>query len=285
MATSTRYEALKRGALLQKISLASGLVLFTFATTHFLNHALGLLNLEAMHTFQQWRTLVTRSLPGTVLLAAALLFHMGFGLWKLAGRSTFRLPAWELLQIGLGLFIPFLLLPHVVNTRIATTYFGVHDSYLYELARLWPDNALIQSSLLVIVWLHGCIGLHHWLRLSPAYRALSPLLLFLAIAVPIAALGGFMVSGRIVASSIEDQAVFAQVKQLTAWPNAQAGAALADYRTAVRFGFAAVLLAVAGLIAWRQYRRHAVRKIAVRFTGGPLVEVAPGPRRCSRSPA
>ena len=76
-----------------------------------------------------------------------------------------RLPAWELTQIGLGLLIPFLLFPHIVNTRVARVSFGVEDSYLYELARLWPDSALLQSTLLVLVWVHGCIGLHYWLRL------------------------------------------------------------------------------------------------------------------------
>ena len=39
---------LARGDVLQRLRLASGLVLLTFAATHFLNHALGLMSLEAM---------------------------------------------------------------------------------------------------------------------------------------------------------------------------------------------------------------------------------------------
>jgi len=96
------------------------------------------------------------------------------GLFKLARRTTLRLPPWELFQLGLGLLIPFLLLPHIVNTRIAHVYFGVEDNYLYELARLWPASAILQSTLLLIVWLHGCIGVHYWLlpsvlRLGQSY--------------------------------------------------------------------------------------------------------------------
>ena len=55
---------LARGDLLQRLRLASGLVLFTFAATHFLNHALGLVSLDAMQEMQAWRKVVTRSWIG-----------------------------------------------------------------------------------------------------------------------------------------------------------------------------------------------------------------------------
>src|SRR4029079_17342503 len=134
---------------------------------------------EAM---QAWRQVVTRSIPGSIVLAAALLTHIALGLFKLGRRTTLRLRNWELVQIVLGLLIPFLLLPHIVNTRIAHVYFGVQDNYLYELARLWPESAVLQSTLLVLVCLHGCIGIHFWLRLYTPYRAAQPVLLFVAIA-------------------------------------------------------------------------------------------------------
>ncbi len=35
-----------RGDILQKLRLVSGLILFAFAATHFLNHALGLASVE-----------------------------------------------------------------------------------------------------------------------------------------------------------------------------------------------------------------------------------------------
>ena len=222
---------LLRGDLLQRLRIASGLILFTFAATHFLNTAVGLVDLQTMHEVQGWRQLVTRSLPGTFVLLLALVTHITLALYKLANRSTLRLPAWELFQIGLGLLIPFLLLPHIVNTRIAHVFFGVEDNYLYELARLWPENAILQSTLLLLVWVHGCLGLHFWLRLYAPYRAAAPVLLFVAIAVPLAALGGFMVSGRAVALSIENPQMLAKVKELTNWPNATDGAILAWYRT------------------------------------------------------
>ena len=184
---------------------------------------------------------------------------------------------WELIQIGLGLAIPFLLLPHIVNTRIAHVVFGVEDNYLYELARLWPASAILQSTLLLIVWLHGCIGIHFWLRLHKPYRAAQPVLLFIAIALPLAALGGFMVSGRTVASSIENAQTFAKVKELTHWPNAADADSLDLYRWIVRFGFAGVLLFVALCMCVRYIVLSLRPKNAITYTGGPTVQSPNGP--------
>ena len=86
---------LLRGDWLQRLRLASGLVLFTFAGAHFLNHGLGLVSLAAMHQVQDARTLITRSLPGTIILAAALITHITLGLYKLAMRKTLKMPLWE----------------------------------------------------------------------------------------------------------------------------------------------------------------------------------------------
>jgi len=124
-----------RGGISRNLSLIAGLILFAFAATHFLNHAVGLFRLDLMDEVQQWRLAVTRSWPGSIVLGMALLTHILFGLLKTARRGTLRLPAWERMQIVLGLTIPFLLLPHVVDTRLAMTAFGVQDSYLYEVAR------------------------------------------------------------------------------------------------------------------------------------------------------
>ena len=89
-------EILQRGDMLQKLRLASGLILFTFALLHFTNHALGLVHVETMHEMQAWRTWVTRSVPGTIVLAAALVTHLLLGLWKLANRTT-----WRLMEMGM----------------------------------------------------------------------------------------------------------------------------------------------------------------------------------------
>jgi adenylate cyclase len=270
-------QVLQRGDFQQKLRLVSGLVLFTFALTHFLNHALGLVHVETMHEFQGWRTFVTRSWPGTIVLGAALVMHILLALWKLANRTTWWLQPWELIQIALGLAIPFFLFPHIVNTRVANWGYGVDDNYLYELARLWPASALVQSTLLVLVWVHGCIGIHFWLRLHSVYRAMWPVLLFLAITIPLAALAGFMVSGRAVAQLIEDPAMLERIKTLTRWPNAADGEALNRLRMMVRIGFYALVAVFALAAAWRVLSIRTGPKVAITFAGGPTVRIAKGP--------
>ena len=255
-----------RGDTLQRLRLVSGLILFTFAATHFINHALGLISIDMMQVVQQWRWAITRSWPGTIVLLAALLTHASLGLYKLAGRATLRLPRWELVQILLGISIPFLLLPHIVNTRIAHVYFGVNDIYVYELARLWPASAIIQSLLLVIVWVHGCMGIHFWLRLYPPYRRVFPLLVTLAVIIPLAALGGFAVAGSNVAAAIEVPSVLANLKVLTRWPDATAGEMLVWLRNLARIEFGAVLAVVFGCIAWTYFARLAGPKVTVAYT-------------------
>jgi adenylate cyclase len=268
---------LLRGTVSQRLRLASGLLLFAFAATHFFNHALGLVSLDAMVAFDRWRTAVTRSALGTTLLAAALLFHVGAALAKLASRRTLRLPRWELLQIGLGLSIPLLLLPHIVNTRVSSLAFGVVTSYPYELAHIWTDTMLSQSVLLLLVWGHGCVGLHYWLRLLPAYRRLAPTLLGAAVLLPFAALAGVVTQGRTLAQAVADPERFAALQATTHWPDATLNRTIVSLRAEAQLGFyLIVLLVLAGAAAAILWRRQAMR-IPVQYLAGPRVMAGAGP--------
>ncbi len=261
----------------QLLRLISGIILFSFAATHFLNHAAGLISLELMHEVQQWRWSVTRSWPGTVILVLALFTHVVLGLGKLAMRATLRLSAWELVQLGLGVAIPFLLLPHIVNTRIAHVHFGVEDTYLYELAKLWPASALLQSLLLIMVWAHGCLGLHKWLTFKRWYRHAEPLFIVLAIAIPVLALCGFMISGRAIAELTKSPEQFNHLKELTHWPSPDAQEALAEYRLGVRLFFGFALALALGAFVWRRLASSTAPRITVTYAGGPAIRTAAGP--------
>src|SRR4029079_17486322 len=113
----------------QRLRLATGLVLFMFAATHFLNHALGLVSLDPMQTLQEWRKVVTRSWPGSILLLSAFAVHILLGLYKLSQRLTWKLPFWEAAQIASGLSIPLFLITHVVFNRGAASLAGTNDTY------------------------------------------------------------------------------------------------------------------------------------------------------------
>jgi adenylate cyclase len=266
-----------RGDNLQRLRLGSGLVLFAFAATHFLNHALGLLGLELMHQAQALRTTVTRSLPGTIVLGVALTTHIAVGFQKLIRRNTWRMPRWEAVQIALGLAIPFLLFPHIINTRISHVFFNVNDSYLYELTRLWPERGFLQSLLLLIVWTHGCIGLHFWLRLSDRYWSWAPVLLVVAVVLPTLALAGFAVTGNTTRGIMGDPAALQALKTRSHWPSPVDSNVLAWLRDSSQIAFAVLLVAVAGLQLIR-YQRRAVEAGGGRisYVGGPTIDRKPG---------
>lgn len=184
---------------LQSWRLASGLVLFAFVLTHFLNHALGLVSLDAMNRMQVMRRAVWSTWPGSTLLYGAIAVHLGLVLWKFIHRRTWRMQLWEAAQIVLGFSIPFLAVAHVMTTRGLSALYGVDPTYSVELRVLWPARALSQSLLLVIVWLHAMIGLHHWLKHKRWYRQRSPLLGAIAVVVPTLALAGWIEGARRVA--------------------------------------------------------------------------------------
>src|SRR5262245_46157340 len=106
---SWRSPVLVRPSLVRRAWLWSGLVLFTYVATHLANHALGLLSLEAMETGRHWFLMVWRPPLGTVALYGALSTHIALVLRSLYQRRHFRLPAWEGIQLLLGLAIPPLL--------------------------------------------------------------------------------------------------------------------------------------------------------------------------------
>src|SRR5271170_8132375 len=184
------------GTALDRLRLWTGLVLFAFVATHLLNHAVGLSSLEAMTTVQHWRLAVTRSPPGFVVLTASLLTHAGLALWKLARLRTLRLRRAEVLQGLSGLVIPYLLMNHLFEAGVGPRSLGVAAAYPAILPLLWPAKLSGQTLLIIVVWLHGCLGLHYWLRGDSWYRAASHVLAALAALIPAAALAGFVVAGR-----------------------------------------------------------------------------------------
>ncbi len=186
-------------AWVARARLVTGLVLFTYLTTHLLNHALGLVSLAAMDAGRQWFLLLWRNPAGTVALYGSLVTHVTLAFWSLYRRRTLRMPRWEATQLVLGLCIPPLLAGHIVGNRLAHEWFGVDDTYTRLVLIMWHLNPFVgwkQTVVLVIAWLHGAIGLHFWLRLRPWYGQAVPAVLAAALLVPTLALLGFVAAGR-----------------------------------------------------------------------------------------
>ena len=178
---------------------ATGVVLFTFLVTHFLNHALGLHSLAAQEAGRAWFLLLWRNPLGTLLLYGSLVIHWILALRSLYRRRHFRLPRWEALQLLFGLAMPPLLVPHLVGTRLAWTLFGTSDTYARVVSVFWmfdPAAGVRQIALVAIAWTHGCMGLHFWLRLRPWYPRAARTFLVAAVLLPALAVLGFAEAGK-----------------------------------------------------------------------------------------
>ena len=183
----------------RRIRLAAGLVLFAYVTTHFINHSLGNISVDAMEKGLIVHKFIWQSIPGAIVLYAALFTHMGLGIWVLYQRRQFRWTRLEATQFVLGLTIPFLLADHFFGTRIALSRFGLEKGYAEELFKFWvssPGAGALQAVLLLIVWIHGCVGIHFWLALKPHYSRFKNLLFALAVLLPALALLGDFQGGR-----------------------------------------------------------------------------------------
>ena len=187
------------------------------------------------------------------------------------------MPAWEVFQVVLGLTIPFFLVAHVIGTRGLHQLEGVDDSYDYVLAMLWPEGAARQSLLLTVVWLHGCIGLHFWLRLEPWYQTAKPLLLALAVLLPALALIGFVDGGRELRMIAAADPAWLQAKALADhWPDAATAAWVYEAERQVLTGFVTLLLVTFGSRGVRALVERSRGRVRVRYPDGTTVAISPG---------
>lgn len=188
---------------LRRARLVSGLIMLTFLTLHLTNHALNLISLAAAEEGRRWFLAIWRNPVGTTLFYGAAVTHVMLAMRSLYLRRTFYMPVGEALQIILGLVIPLLIIDHVVGTRIRHEISNYYDSYEAIIRGFWitsPFNGVKQTLALIVIWCHGCIGIHFWLRYRQWYQSAAPVLLTVAILLPVLALLGFANTGRTIAN-------------------------------------------------------------------------------------
>src|SRR6202022_4511950 len=106
-----------RGISVRQIRLACGLVLFAYLVSHFVNHALGNISMDALATGVYYHIAFWQFLPVAIVFYTAALVHAGLGIWALYQRRQFRWKAIEPLQLVLGLSIPALIIAHIAGVR------------------------------------------------------------------------------------------------------------------------------------------------------------------------
>ena len=259
-----------RPVTLRDARLISGLILGSFLLTHFSNHALGLLSIDAMESGRRVFNLIWRNPLGGLLLYGSLCLHFALALQALYKRRTLRMPLREAAQLVLGLSLPFLLVAHVVGTRVEFALTGRDIGYPTVIRNLWilaPDIGLRQTIALVVAWLHGCLGIYFWTRAKDWFPRWALLLYTVALLVPVLALLGFAEAGKELSSE--------PTRFGSPLPPSPAGDALAEIGFSLNAIFVALIGAVLLARAIRRYRNLAMR-IRITYPGDRVVTIPPG---------
>jgi len=268
--------------MIRRARLGSGLVIFIFVLLHLSNHAIGLISVSAADKAARLFMAIWRNPVGTTIFYSSVLIHIALVLRAIYMRRSLVMPKGEMAQIVLGLLIPLLLIDHVIGTRIAHELYGYIDDYETVVGSLWiraPANGLRQAFGLLAVWIHGCIGLHFWLRYRPWYAGLAPLLLALAILVPVLSLLGFVEMGRTLADPSYQQAVANSPYKATVNTRYASNPEVLRQVSTIRAGlygaFSAALLIVVVARARRRLK-EALDQVAVHYPGGEVIRVPRG---------
>jgi adenylate cyclase len=202
MTTQPRLRRLIRGVSLRQIRLVCGLVLFAYLISHFLNHALGNISIDALATGVRYHIMFWQFRPVALVFYSAALIHAGLGVWALYRRRQFHWKAIEPLQLVLGLSIPALIIAHITSVRLGQAVFGHEKLYPQVFYADWiaaPYKMWLMYAVLLVSWIHGSIGLYFWLRMKAFYERAAPFLLAGAVLVPTLALLGLYQGGRSIA--------------------------------------------------------------------------------------
>ncbi|MGB8841051.1 MAG: 2Fe-2S iron-sulfur cluster-binding protein [Aliidongia sp.] len=263
-----------------RVRLFGGMVLMLYVICHLSNLSLGLGSLELM---DEWRPLIMapwQSWVGQAMLYGALASHMVLGLVSLGHRrGTASIGPGEMAQLALGLLIPPLLASHLLASRGAALLDGFHPSYSWFLYVYWkhaPLHGLQQVFVVSAAWIHGCLGLHIWLRLRPWWPKAAGFVYPVVFLLPILALLGFVEAGKEIIASFETgnliwaAEIVNQAAQFT-----QISPTLLILQTIFFVAYATALAVALGAFAARAHRR---RKVTARidYVGGPTVRAALG---------
>ncbi len=268
-------------AILQRLRLISGVVLFVFLVTHLLNHALGLISLDALDAGRDVFVAVWRSPMINPLIGVAFFGHIGLTFYSLLRRRSLKMRWGEAVQVLFAIAMPILLAGHLAGTLVAKNAFDINDTYVFVISSNWGEFANQGVMLicgLVVVWTHGCLGLHYWLRLKPWYRPWQPWLLALAILVPTLAFAGFIASGREIALLSQDPAWLNREFARVGLPEDLDGfvATITDAARGITF----TVLAMTGIVLASHGVRYLLgrrrKRVAVTYPDGRQVSIEPG---------
>lgn len=182
----------------QQLRIATGIVMFTFVTMHFLNHALLLISEElAQKALIYFRT-IWRNPVSAVLLYGSFTAHFLLALRTLYLRRLIGLRRATIIQVVFGLSLPLLIAQHVVWARLPVMFNGPDTDYMTVIRAMWHDGSLgaKMAAAVIIAWVHGCLGLYAAMSYRAWFPRYAQILFAVAIIIPTLALGGVLVTGQ-----------------------------------------------------------------------------------------
>lgn len=281
----------------RNLRIVTGVVLYLFIATHLLNVSLGVISAELIEETRPLFMGFWAFQPVSLLLLTCLIVHGVLGLKVLFYRNTLQMTASDGVQFASGFLIPPLLIPHVWGIIAMVEVFGIDPTYPILMQLFWIDNpleGLRQVLLIVIVWVHGSIGIFIWLRLKSWWNNVAPLVYPLIVLVPVLALLGFVEGGNLAIRDYEtrlndQQSIYAdsdvnaadepseeQVEQA----NLEAQQFAENYAFVIRikwyciFGYLAIL---AGVLAARHIRLSSHGgEVTVHYDDGTVISAPVG---------
>jgi adenylate cyclase len=263
------------------VRLMTGLILFAFATSHLINHAFGIRSVDTMQAASAMLLAPWQTNTGLMVLYTAFLLHGLLGFYALYRRRHLRMPASEAWQLALGLTIPFLLMSHAVGIRLGEFQYSRELGYAPILNKFWvvsPDFALPRQLLLLLVlWVHGCIGLRAWLRTKPWYRSMTGVLSSLATLVPVLAILGVVNAGLNLRDAVRrDPSYVASLGPAPGSPEAQQAAATVRIADGTAVFYIGLVIGIFGLRAARNWHAKRFRAVRITYPGHRVVSVPSG---------
>ena len=119
------------------------MLLFTYATTHLLNHSLHIFSLElANYAKENYFRPIWKSQVGTFLLYVSFLIHVPLGLMSILNRKSIEITLREWLQIVFIILALFVFVQHVSSMYLLTRTFDTELPYeaLYSLVLFDPSK-------------------------------------------------------------------------------------------------------------------------------------------------
>jgi adenylate cyclase len=170
-----------------------------------------------------------------------------------------------------------LIITHATNVRMGHILFGLEESYPRILYRYWVLSPVVglsrQFALLLVLWIHGCIGLYSWIHFKPWYAKWAPTLAVLVVLIPVLAVIGIADAGRDLDSHIARDIAFTPRVNVQTAQQSAALTALGERLVKIYLCLVGGVLLARGLRKWRAQRFAGV---TIRYPQGQEVVVPRG---------